>query len=48
MLGDVRFPDMLGVSNIIDGERATGREAVSWAADSFRCKGNSTNDTGLL
>jgi hypothetical protein len=39
---------MLGLSNVIDGERATGREAVSSAADSFRCKGNSTNETGLL
>ena len=48
MFGDVRFPDMLGVSNIIDGERATGREAVTLAADSFHCKGNSTNETGLL
>ena len=39
---------MLSVSNIIDGERATGREAVTLAADSFHCKGNSTNETGLL
>ena len=48
MFSGVRFPDMLDVSNIIDGERATGREAVTFAADSFRCKGNSTNETGLL
>jgi hypothetical protein len=48
MFGDVRFPDMLGLSNVIDGERATGREAVSLAGDSFRCKGNSTNETGPL
>jgi hypothetical protein len=39
---------MLGLSSIIDGERATGREAVSLAADSFRRKENSTNETGLL
>jgi hypothetical protein len=39
---------MLGLAKIIDGERATGREAVSLAADSFRCKGNSTNETGPL
>ena len=38
---------MLGLANIIDGERATGREAVTLAADSFHCKGDSTNETGL-